>query len=638
MEAEKKHIHSAIDFIRKNDSVNAPDSIATEYFGNKITRREYWDYIDGYRRFFINLGIGIGEPVTVCMMNSPEYEFVFAALLENGSIASSVSKSFLNADLKRQTIQRKSKSLILSVEFLPELIKNHTFAQLGENKGEDHLQRIILTTTTDYMPEEKIRGNNNSDYESLIRLLPENIEIIRPCEMAKSAIKTSGVVLPKGDFFNSIATYSNTGGTTGAPKCAMHTHEAIVSLLKSHDKKVYADFNMKDHSRSLLVIPISHITSQFYALLLRRAWGATIIYNPFSFDPTVLRKTLIDEKIDDVTLPFGLYYAITRTPFQKGELNLITPCCGGEPTPYKPTVDVNECLHRSGSNSLVIGTGSTEFGSGFMASYGVDGRSNESGCFFPGADGILIDPNTYEEINEPGKRGILYANAPWQMQGYYNDEKATSEFFNLEKDGVVYGTNNDIVEIVGEHNGKPLYSMLGRVSDCVKTDNGITYFEGINITENGSVHGNFDNDKFLFDVRDALLNIDGVMEAQPVLIPRLPGEKEGYPVADITIRKDCSVKNVLKKIYDELYKNNGFIPAGIIVLTHFERSLSSDKREILSLKEQRNGYYFADKTGTFYLVNFKNDGTIEKHILCDCEEIQRIDPPAPKLVFSSKGD
>ena len=90
----------------RGHSQNDQSSIALEYYGNKISRKDYWKYISKYRKFFNSLGLNDGESVAICMLNSPEYEFIFAALLENGAIASTVSKSFLNADIKRQTIER----------------------------------------------------------------------------------------------------------------------------------------------------------------------------------------------------------------------------------------------------------------------------------------------------------------------------------------------------------------------------------------------------------------------------------------------------------------------------------------------------------------------------------------------------
>ena len=629
-----KKYNSVIDYIRNLDSKNDPNSIALEYYGNKITRSQYWDYERKYRNYFKLIGLQKEEPVAICMLNSPEYEFVFSALLENGNIASTVSKSFLNADLNRQTTERNIKTLILSVEFLPELIKNKTFEQWNINNTYKNIERIIFTTSTDFTLEEK-----NADLKKFKALidsinLPSNIEIIYPGDMKKVIDSKHIDNLSTENLMDSIATYSNTGGTTGAPKCACHTHKAITSLLMSHDRDLFKEFNLKKESRSLLVIPISHITSQFYALLIRRAYGANIIYNPNVFDPKVLREILIKENIDDVVLPFGLYYAITRQPFEKNELNLKTPLCGGEPTPYMPTKDVNEKLQSTGSSRIIIGTGSTEFGSGIMASYGIEERNNESGYFFPYAKGFLLDPNTGEKITDFGKRGVLYANAPWQMEGYLNDPQATNEFFNYkDSDGVVYGTNNDVAEIVGEHNGEPVFSMMGRASDFILSNNKKTYFPGVEF-KNGMVQKiDFEKGNFMFDLRDVLLNIEGVMEVQPIIVPINDVSKEGYPVVNITVHPLYSAEEILKQAYKQFYTNSNIIPQGIIFRTRFERSLSSDKREVLSLADERNGYYFVDEDEQLYSIEFpKNSDPIKTKI---SNKIEILEPPAPKLVYSN---
>lgn len=631
---ELKKYNSVIDYIRSLDSKNDPNSIALEYYGNKITRSQYWDYERRYRNYFKLIGLQKEEPVAICMLNSPEYEFVFSALLENGNVASTVSKSFLNADLNRQTTERNIKTLILSVEFLPELIKNKTFEQWNINNTYKNIERIIFTTSTDFTLEEK-----NIDLQKFRILidsinLPNNIEIIYPGDMKKVVDSKHIDILNIENLMDCIATYSNTGGTTGAPKCACHTHKAITSLLMSHDRNLFKEFNLKKDSRSLLVIPISHITSQFYALLMRRAYGANIIYNPNVFEHKVLREILIKEKIDDVVLPFGLYYAITRQPFAKNELNLNTPLCGGEPTPYMPTKDVNEKLQSSGSSRIIIGTGSTEFGSGIMASYGIEERNNESGYFFPYSKGFLLDPNTGEKITEPGKRGILYANAPWQMEGYLNDQDATNEFFNYkDSSGTVYGTNNDVAEIVGEHNGQPVFSMMGRASDFILSTNKKTYFPGVEL-KNGMVQKvDFEKGNFMFDLRDILLNIEGVMEVQPIIVPISDNSKEGYPVVNITVNPMYSADEILKQAYKHFYNNSDIIPQGIIFRTRFERSLSSDKREVLSLIDDRKGYYFVDENEKLYSIEFpKNSEPIRVEI---SNKIEIVEPPAPKLVYSN---
>ena len=629
---------SVFDYIKQMDSARDQNSTAIEYFGNKITRSDYWSSIEKYRKILLGIGIEYGDPVTVCMMNSPEYEFIFAALLENGSIASTVSKAFINADFKRQTLERNCRTLILSIEFAEDLAKANAFSQLGINEGDTRLERVIFTTAGDYMPEEQAKKYNSQDFVSLIEKLsiPSNVEIVLPGQIKKSLEQYSNVELVNRNLLDEIATYSNTGGTTGAPKCACHTHRGIISLMKSHERDIFPEFDMKEDARSLLVIPISHITSQFYAMLLRRTHGATIVYNPNCFDPTVLRDVLINEKIDDVVLPFGLYYAITRKEFEPGSLKIVTPLCGGEPTPYTPTKDADERLHRAGSNSINIGTGSTEFGSGIMASYGIEDRCNESGYFFPFAKGFLLDPNTREKITKPGKRGIIYANAPWQMKCYLNDEKATADFFHYtDNDGVVYGTNNDVGEIVGYHDDKPVFSMLGRASDFIVTNDHNTYYPGITIKNGMLEKVDFTSGWFLFDMRDVLLNIPGVMEAQPVIIPRVKDSADGYPVINITIKPDADPREIIKNTYEHYRICSDIAPVGIVFRTHFARSLSSDKREVLSLKDERKGYYCLNGKGEICSLEFLDNGEKIITVIDDNCVIECVAPPAPKLVYSS---
>lgn len=373
---------SVVDYIKRADEKQSPFSIATEYFGNKITRNEYWGYIQKYRQYLLSLGVEKGEPVTISMMNSPEYEFVFMALLANGSIANTVSKTFLNADINRQTIRRKSSTLIISAEFASDL--KEAFSQIENNNAFDKIKRIIFTTAGSFMPSEKETEYNSKDFVSIIKTLnlPKNIEVVYPGDMKKSVDKISATTLIDVNLLDYIATYSNTGGTTGAPKCACHSHRAIISLLQSHERDTYTDFNINENSRSLIVIPISHITSQFYSLLIRRAVGATLVYNPYTFNADILRDTLINNEIDDVVLPFGLYYGITRKELPKNSLKIKTPLCGGEPTPYRSTQAVNDIMQKAGGEKIIIGTGSTEFGSGIMATYGIENRCNESGCLF----------------------------------------------------------------------------------------------------------------------------------------------------------------------------------------------------------------------------------------------------------------
>ena len=145
----------------------------------------------------------------------------------------------------------------------------------------------------------------------------------------------------------------------------------------------------------------------------------------------------------------------------------------------------------------------------------------------------------------------------------------------------------------------------------------------------------FEDGSFLFDMRDVMLNVPGVMEAQPIIIPQYKDAKNGYPVVNITIYPGAEPKNILKQVYEHYSKSDDVAPAGIIFRTHFARSLSSDKREVLSLIDERKGYFCVNKNGEFCSVEFSNNGEKIIAVLDDNYTIERVNPPEPKLVFST---
>ncbi|MDR0492014.1 MAG: long-chain fatty acid--CoA ligase [Nitrososphaerota archaeon] len=640
-EMQKSTYLSVVDYIRQQDKKRNGAGIAIEYGGNQITRNEYWRTIDKYGQYLRHIGFfyGCEKPVTICNLNTPEYEFIYMALLELGAICSTVSLSFFKSDIKRHSIGKGADTIVLSVEFIsPEL--KESFKKLGNNDGENRLQRIIFTSARDYRLEEKERKYiSQFDYKTMINSLelPKNIEIIFPGELKEKSSNqsTSSITEQSFNLINANATYSNTGGTTsGIPKCVVHTHEAIIELLKAHEKDVFPDFPLKEGDKTLLLIPISHITAQFYAMLVRRAVGANIVYNTEAFESNLLTKALIEAEINDVVAPFGLYTAMAHSSLKKGDLrHLRMPTCGGESTPKGPTKIVNERLKWAGAEPIAIGGGSTEFGSATMISYGLENRSNETGLSLPGVENIIINPLTGKKASD-GADGILYTNCPWQMKEYLNDEKATKEFFNyMDENGKIFGTNNDIGKIVGEYKGRPVFSLQGRATDFVLRIPGTKrYTRGITFT-NGRVNPvDFKKGHFLFNMRDRLLNVPGILEAEALLISNGENDKSGTPVVNIVIASDIEPLDVLRAIYSSYGPNEVFKPEGVIFRTNFARSLATDKRETTTLHEVRKGYYKVGDDGNIYTVEIPENGNVIYTLIDDISLIQRIAPPLPKRI------
>ena len=630
---------SVVDYIRKRDEKRDKDGIVIEFDGRKITRDEYWKLVEHYKNYFLSQGFfyGCGKPVTICNRNVPEYEFMYMALLELGAIVSTVSLSFFMSDIKRHTIDKGADTIVLSAEYItPELKKIFQDINSGKNK----IKRIIFTSAGDFRSEEnEQKYNNQYDFKQLINSLdlPKDIEIVYPGEI-KSKYSNNFSIIKNDSSINLLdhnATYSNTGGTTtGIPKCAVHTHRGIIELLKAHENDIFPEFPVKEGDKSLLLIPISHITSQFYALLLRRASGADIIYNPGAFEPDKITKALVEDEISDVIAPFGLYVAVAHSPLKEGDLKYLKPSCGGEPTPLGPTKVVNDLLMKAGSEPIVIGGGSTEFGSAIMTTYGIIGRENETGVLIPNAEAKIINPLTRKDV-QPGERGILYAKCPWQMKEYLNDQKATQSFYNyIDDEGNIWGTNNDIAAVTGEYNDKPIYSICGRVNDFVLPVDGTKrYTPGITFSGNKIDPVDLSKGKFLFDMRDKLLNVPGVIEAEALLISNNKEDKSGVPVVNLIIARNLNPVDIIKEVYDSYSEEDKFVPEGLIFRTNFARSLATDKRETVSLHDERTDYYCLSKDGEILKVTIPENGDIIYEPVTNTEDIKPLNPPAPRKIL-----
>lgn len=635
---------SVVDYIRKRDKKRNGKDIALQFDGNLITRDEYWELVDHYKRYFISQGFfyGCQKPVTICNLNAPEYEFIYMALLDLGAIVSTVSLSFFKSDVKMHSTEKGADTIILSAEYINPEIKESLNA-LGNNTGKYSIKRIIFTSVGDYRSEAKEQSYNAKfNFKEMIDYLdlPKNIEIIYPGEIKN--LRNNLLAVPLNEEIESLlsknATYSNTGGTTtNVPNCAVHTHEAILKLLQAHEEDIYPQWSIKEGDKALLLIPISHITSQYLALLLRRTGGANIVYNPGAFDPVALTKTLIEDEISDVIAPFGLYVAVAHSDLKPGDLKNLKPGCGGEPTPAGPTKLVNERLMIAGSEPIVIGAGSTEFGSVTMASYGIEDRCNEAGSPIPGAEIKIINPLTWKEA-EMGKRGIVYTRCPWQMKEYLNNEKATKNFYNfIDDNGVTWGTNNDIGALVREYKGKPVYSMDGRVNSFVmRYQNSKKYYPGITFTD-GKVNAvDLSKGKFLFDMRDRLLNIPGVIEAEALLIPYNDNTTIGTPVVNLVLAPSVNPVDIIKHVYNTYPIDDNFIPEGLIFRTNFARSYATDKREIVTLKNERSTYYNIAENGNIVELTLPKGSEPIRKVLENIETVKRVPPPEPKKILVRK--
>lgn len=602
---------SITDYCRRLDAGrNQNDPVIEDCDGNQIRRGEYWDRVTSYSQYLLSKGIDFGDTLAICCKNTPEYEFAYFGALDNGTVASTTSIAFLKHNLLKETVKKGAKTLMLSAEYIreyPEELRE-AFKALGDNTDAKRLERIIFTSAGTYRKEANAaQYDAELNAEELIKSLdlPSNIEIVQPGEMKKFH-EGKLIYIPSNrelmSLMNEVSTYSNTGGTSlGVPKCAVHKHRAMAELVKTQVDGKHPIYQIEPGTRSLILIPISHITSQYYSLLTRVAQGALRVYDPEAFEPAKITQRIINSDIKDFTAPFGLINALVHSPeFQEAKKDKrmagTQPLCGGEATPFIPTKKVQEEFVEAGVKRMIIGGGSTEKGSVTMSSHYVEDRINETGTPFPGVTIEIIDPKTGYKVT-PGNPGIIYESTPWQMDRYLGNSEATRNFFHYTNaDGKVLGTNNDIgIEVGKTKQGYPIYSMIDRVeSFIVPTSSGKRYVRGVTIVD-GKVQSTLDGPidlkkgAFLAEFRDELLSVPGIVEAAATLVPYEEESKEGTLVGYARPAIPQAVGFTLNALYGTDAKS-GFHSEGVTFITGFNKNIASDKPDPTGLPLKRDGH------------------------------------------------
>ena len=96
---------------------------AIEYYGKKITYKNFIDIIDETSRRLYNLGIIEGEVVTVMSIANPELEILFYALNKLGAVINLIDVRSDYKQIKKYLMEVKSSTVVVMDNFLPEFDK-----------------------------------------------------------------------------------------------------------------------------------------------------------------------------------------------------------------------------------------------------------------------------------------------------------------------------------------------------------------------------------------------------------------------------------------------------------------------------------------------------------------------------------
>ena len=404
-----------------------------------------------FARGLIELGVEKGDRIAVLSENRPEWGISYFGILLAGGIVLPLDPCLKISELKHIIREAKAKLVVTSVKFisdLEEISNSLTF-----------LQKIICM--------DDIPQKSSVPFSQLLKVRVES---------------EKGVFHPETD---EVASVIYTSGTTGSSKGVVLTHKNIISCIWGLQKRI--DFDSSDNFLS--VLPLHHAFECTCGFLTPISRGAKITFARSLKSKEILEDIKNSEATIMLGVPLlfekmlsGIFKAVKRRPFfvralfkanlgvvkflkkafginfgkalfkwlrkKAGLSSLRLFFCGGAPLDPK----VAQGFDLLGIKFLQ-GYGLTETSPVLTVNPQKNPKHESVGLPIPGVELKILNPDK-KGIGEIAARGDVV------MEGYYNNEKATSEVF---KDGWFLTGDSGWVD----RNG--YYYVVGRLKNVIVT-------------------------------------------------------------------------------------------------------------------------------------------------------------------------
>jgi len=272
---------------------------------------------------------------------------------------------------------------------------------------------------------EEIRGGRSipaGNYVHFGAVLPPSGYVAYEALIAAASAAEPPVLVAPEDIWAFIYT----SGTTGRPKGAMRSHGSHAL----HNLAILANLELARRDSCLLVMPMCHANSLFFASAFAAAAAACCIYDAKSFEPEHLLRTLAGQRATFTSLVPTHYIMMLALPDAvraKYDVDSVTRLLiSSAPARRDTKLAIMECFRNSRLHEMY---GSSEAGwvtllrpEEQMTKLGSIGRE------LIGSGPIRLLDDSGNEVAD-GEVGELHSRTPWCFEGYWKLPDKTAEAF-----------------------------------------------------------------------------------------------------------------------------------------------------------------------------------------------------------------
>jgi long-chain acyl-CoA synthetase len=393
---------------------------AMVYYGTRITYVQFSSLVDRFARALVQLGVGRGDRVSICLPNVPQFPIAFYGTLKAGAVAVPTNPLYTPRELEHQLTDAGVRVAVILDQVYPVL------AEVRERTPVEH---VIVTSAADYLPPALgLAFRLKQAAESRRKphaTRPETGSLLQFRVLVGRAHSRQGFelfTLPEPPAPEDLAVLQYTGGTTGLAKGAMLTHRNLVAnALQAWEWNEQA---AGSQHTSLCVAPFFHVYGLTVGMNMTVLNGSTMVLLPrFSVKDTL--KAIARYRPDLFPGVPTMYLALAREAEQhKADLSSVAICISGSaPLP----LEVQKRFEAVSGAKLVEGYGLTE-ASPVTHCNPVFGerRIGTIGLPLPSTEAAIINPDTWAFL-PPGSEGEIVVRGPQVMRGYWQRPDETAE-------------------------------------------------------------------------------------------------------------------------------------------------------------------------------------------------------------------
>lgn len=444
---------SAYELMKMNNKDNL-GKCALDYYGRKISYYELLENIEKVAKSLKAHGINEGDIVSICMPNMPETIYVFYALNKIGAVANMIDLR-TNAENIKEYINKNDSKILITLDGIE--------AKIESIKDDIVCSNVISVSPAESLPtiKKELYKLKNKTKDSAFTSWDEFISMGKSRESAETIDNRK----------DKPAVIIYTGGTTGNPKGAILSNDALTSM---YVQQQYANPKMEKNDTLLGIMPPFIAYGVVYGINGPLTTGMEVILIP-KFNISDFPHLVVEHKPNHV---IGVPSMWEELAFNYENTNvdlsfLKSAIAGGAPISTDAYERISLFLkNHSMNDNLRIGYGQTEASS--STTFMVDPKN-----FEPSTVGIplvkttirIVKPGTDEEVGY-NEEGEVVLSGPTIMNGYIDADK-NSEVINIvngekrlhskdigyiDENGMLYlsGRSKDIIFRPDGHNVFPL--------------------------------------------------------------------------------------------------------------------------------------------------------------------------------------